>query len=125
MLKRKYDKQLDQGAETLINSMTLAAGRMKELISDLLNYSQLQQQKLSFEEINLNDAVGEVVRDLDVPIKEKNATLTIGHLPSVQANKSRLRQLFSNLISNSLKYSKKHSRNCTTIRPTLNERSSS
>ncbi|HWA35753.1 MAG TPA: ATP-binding protein, partial [Cyclobacteriaceae bacterium] len=59
------------------------------------------------ETINLNDTVSEAVRDLDVPIREKNAMLIVGNLPSVQANKTRLRQLFSNLISNSLKYSRR------------------
>jgi PAS domain S-box-containing protein len=105
-LKRRYVQQIDTAGMSMINSMTIAANRMKELISDLLNYSQLQKQHLQFEEVRLNDILKEVVKDLDLSIKEKNAVIEIDNLPIVTGNVLRLRQLFNNLISNSLKYSK-------------------
>ena len=79
---------------------------MKELINDLLSYSQLQQQKLQFEPVDLNMVVHEIIRDLDIAIKEKMATIETDMLPVISGNKIRLRQLFLNLISNALKYSK-------------------
>jgi signal transduction histidine kinase len=91
----------------MLNNMIGAAARMKELINDLLSYSQLQQQKLTFEQVDLNVLLEDIVREMDLVIKEKNATVEIANLPSVHGNTLRLRQLFSNLISNSLKYSKK------------------
>jgi light-regulated signal transduction histidine kinase (bacteriophytochrome) len=86
--------------------MTLSASRMKELISDLLNYSQLHQQKLAFEEVDLNEIFHEIRRDLDLPIKDKGAKIEIDHAPKIMGNTLRLRQLFSNLFSNALKYSR-------------------
>jgi PAS domain S-box-containing protein len=106
-LKQKYGSVVDESGQAMLNNMTSAASRMKELINDLLNYSQLQQQKLQFEMVDLNQIMQEIVRDLDLHIKEKNAVLDIAELPVITGNSLRLRQLFSNLISNSLKYSKK------------------
>ena len=106
VLKKKYGAVLDDSGVNTLNSMTLAAGRMKELISDLLNYSQLHQQKLSFEEVDLNQIFQEIIRDLDLSIKEKQAKIEIDPAPTIVGNCIRLRQLFSNLISNALKYSR-------------------
>jgi PAS domain S-box-containing protein len=106
-LMQKYRPMVDESGRTMLSNMTAAASRMKELINDLLNYSQLQQQKLQFETVDLNQIMQEIVRDLDLPIKEKNAVLEIAALPVITGNPLRLRQLFSNLISNSLKYSRK------------------
>jgi PAS domain S-box-containing protein len=106
-IKQRYHHLVDESGQNMLNNMTSAASRMKELISDLLNYSQLQQQKLQFEEVDLNLIMQEIVRDLDLPIREKNAVVEIAVLPVVTGNPLRLRQLFSNLISNSLKYSRK------------------
>lgn len=107
VLKKKYNANLDASGHAMLNNMTLAASRMKELISDLLSYSQLQQQKLKFESVDLNDIISEIIRDLDMVIKEKKAIVNVGNLPVLNGNTLRLRQLFTNLISNALKYSKK------------------
>jgi light-regulated signal transduction histidine kinase (bacteriophytochrome) len=105
-LKRKYSSAIDESGKNMLNNMTLAAGRMKELISDLLSYSQLQQQQLQFEEVDLNTILADIIKDLDVTIKEKGAVIHLEDLPLVPGNKIRLTQLFTNLIANSLKYSK-------------------
>lgn len=106
-VKQKYHHVVDASGQAMLNNMTAAASRMKELINDLLSYSQLQQQKLQFEPVDLNRVMDDIVRDLDLPIREKNAVVEIAPLPTVTGNTMRLRQLFSNLISNSLKYAKK------------------
>jgi len=106
VLKKRYGLLLDTTGMNMLNNMTAAANRMKELISDLLSYSQLQKQNLRFEHVELNDILRDVVKDLDLTIKEKNAVIEIDNLPKVTGNVLRLRQLFNNLISNSLKYCK-------------------
>jgi PAS domain S-box-containing protein len=106
VLKKKYSDALDDSGVNLLNNMTLSASRMKELISDLLNYSQLHQQKLAFEEVDLNEIFHEIRRDLDLSIKDKGAKIEVDHAPKIIGNSLRLRQLFSNLFSNALKYSR-------------------
>lgn len=107
VLKQKYGDHIDEYGANILHNMSTAAGRMKELINDLLSYSQLQPQNLTFEPVDLNTVIQEIVRDLDVSIKEKMATINTDVLPILHGNKIRLRQLFLNLISNALKYSKK------------------
>lgn len=107
LLKQKYCSHIGEQGTTVLNHMGMAAGRMKELINDLLSYSQLHQQNLTFEAVDLNTVIQEIVRDLDISIKEKMATIHTDNLPILRGNKIRLRQLFLNLISNALKYSKK------------------
>lgn len=107
VLKKRYSHVIDGQGVSMLQNMTLAAARMKELINDLLSYSQLQQQKLVFENVDLNAVMDDITREMELVIKEKNATIEIALLPSINGNPLRLRQLFSNLISNALKYSKK------------------
>ena len=106
VLKSRYEQVIDAPGKNMLNNMTLAASRMKELINDLLNYSQLQQQNLAFENVDLNVVMDEITREVDITIKEKNAIVEVAHLPTIEGNFLRLRQLFLNLISNALKYSK-------------------
>lgn len=106
VIKQKYSNAIDEDGQIMLANMVVAAGRMKELINDLLSYSHLQQQKLLFEPVDLKQVVSEILKDLDVTIREKHATIEMGDLPVMQGNKIRLRQLFINLISNALKYSK-------------------
>lgn len=106
LMKKKYKGVIDQSGVAVLNNMTNAATRMKELINDLLSYSRLQKHDITFEEVKLGDIIAEVIRDLDLPIKEKNAVIEVSEFPVIVGNLQRLRQLFNNLISNSLKYSK-------------------
>jgi PAS domain S-box-containing protein len=106
MLKRKYKDRLDDAGINMINNMVHATGRMKELINDLLTYSQIHKQKVSFEVVDLNQVIRDILKDLDMVIKEKKAVFEVQKLPAVPGNVIRLRQLFTNLISNALKYSR-------------------
>lgn len=79
---------------------------MRELIQDLLSYSQLHQQKLATEDVDLNATVNDILKDLELIIREKDAVINVSALPVVVGNPLRLRQLLVNLISNSLKYTR-------------------
>lgn len=106
-VNKKYEEILDPPGVSMLSSMSTAAVRMKELITDLLAYSQLQQQKITFQKVDLNEVLQETLKDLEVNIKDKEAAITFSPLPVISGNPMRLRQLFSNLIANSLKYSRK------------------
>jgi len=58
--------------------MTTAAGRIKELINDLLSYSQLQQQELQFEPVDLN-----LPQRPYISLKEKMAIIETENLPAI------------------------------------------
>ena len=58
------------------------------------------------EDVDLNQVLGMVIEDLELEIEEKKAKIKIDKLPTIPGHKRQLQQLFQNLITNSLKYSK-------------------
>jgi signal transduction histidine kinase len=103
LLQRKENNEEEL---RLLERMDLATSRMRQLIDDLLSYSHVNVNGYEKEEIDLNDKLKLVLTDLELLIKEKNATITSGNLPTVLGYRRQFQQLFQNLISNSLKYSK-------------------
>lgn len=80
--------------------------RMQSLIDNLLSYSQVTNDESIFEEVDLNEILLAVKNDLEVSILEKHAKVESNRLPSVVGVSFQLHQLFLNLISNALKFSK-------------------
>jgi signal transduction histidine kinase len=79
---------------------------MSELIQSILNYSRISKTGTDYELIDLNKILNDVRMDFELLIEEKNAVIKSDMLPVIQANPLQIHQLFSNLISNSLKFSK-------------------
>jgi hypothetical protein len=98
--------------------MIAASTRMKLLITDLLSFSRIDKEEKQFEWIELSDIAQEALQDLEITIQEKNAHITIGPLPAVEGNTLLLRQLFENLLSNSLKYTEAHTIPCISVTAT-------
>lgn len=83
-----------------------SAERMRNLINDLLNYSKLSTT-VKFSETNLNIILKEAISDLELAIQEKNAHIEVEELASLQIIPGQIRQVFQNILSNALKFSKK------------------
>jgi signal transduction histidine kinase len=81
--------------------------RMQDLINDILRFSKISVEKQSFEVVDMNGVVEEVLSELDGLIREKDAVISVDKLPVLPASTVLMGPLFSNLISNSLKYCKK------------------
>jgi PAS domain S-box-containing protein len=84
------------------------AGRMRNLIDDLLAYSNTSFGAKGFTDIALTDLVKETLDDMEATVIEKNAVVKLKQLPTLKGDHRQLRQLFQNLISNALKYHKKN-----------------
>jgi len=93
------------GKETL-EKIAHSAARMQVLIDDLLSYSHITRENPLFEIVDLNEIVRNAKNDLEVIMQEKKATLLTDPLPVVKGVTFQLYQLFLNLFSNSLKFSK-------------------
>ncbi|QOG01341.1 ATP-binding protein [Flavobacterium sp. MDT1-60] len=83
----------------------LSVLRLNSLVDDLVQYSSHTAQE-ERTEINLATVISEVLEDLEVTITDKNAEIKIGKLLVIKASRVQMRQLFSNLISNAIKYCK-------------------
>jgi light-regulated signal transduction histidine kinase (bacteriophytochrome) len=79
---------------------------MRQMILDLLEFSRAGKIGSNNEKTDLNAVVKEILELHQQKIKETHAEISIDHLPVIAAPKITLRQVFQNLISNSLKYSR-------------------
>lgn len=107
LLYSKYKDALDDDAVKYISRIQKSAERMQTLIIDILEFSKVSFDHNKLENTDMNVLVDEVMADLETTIKQKNAKISVSVLPSLQVKPGLMRPLFSNLIENALKYSKK------------------
>ena len=103
ILERESDC-LTESAKDYFGRSMAAAGRMQELIKDLIDYSRVNAANWAFESIDLNQLLDEVKHDLNELITGKEAVIHTSTLPTTPVIEFMFRQLLQNLISNSLKY---------------------
>ena len=108
LVKDRYLAEME-GAAEYIERIISASARMTKLINDLLTFTRLSINA-SFENVSLNRLVDEVMSDLELAISEKHATIEVDDLPKIDAITGQIRQVFQNIISNALKFSKKDER---------------
>jgi two-component system CheB/CheR fusion protein len=106
MIRDTYLEDKDSKVGDLVNRIVNSSQRMMRLIEDLLNYSKLSQHNTA-EPIDLHVTVKEILSDLEVVIAEKNAVIEVAELCPVYGVQAQIRQVFQNLISNALKFSRK------------------
>lgn len=107
LLKDQYFDKLEGEGELYLNRITAAAIRMRRLITDLLDYSRAGKiEKEKVKNVKLSKIISEMLEDVEVAIEDKSAKITVGTLPTVKGCDTEYRQVFQNLISNSLKFSK-------------------
>ena len=99
------NKNLSENGKYTFQRMQLAAGRMQQLIDDLLAFSRISTTELKFEKTELNIIIDEVKAELKDTIQEKQATIEANELCPVNIIAFQFRQLMYNLISNALKFS--------------------
>ncbi|SKC89767.1 PAS domain S-box-containing protein [Ohtaekwangia koreensis] len=100
------DNLSDKGKEYM-QRIVNTTSHMQRLIEDLLTYSRASTQERAFELVDLNEIAEIVTRDLEDTIREKNAVIEFSALPMLHVIQFQFQQLFVNLLSNSLKFSKK------------------
>lgn len=108
LLREKCYGRLDGEADQFIDYIIQASDRMRTLINDLLEYSRIGR-KTSLQIVNCQTILSEVMADLDNSIKEQEAVITSTELPVINGYATELKQLFQNLISNSVKFRNKNS----------------
>lgn len=105
-LLMRHAEGLSQEGRTLIEKIEHSAARMQRLIDDLLSFSRLVRPVDARVPTDLNQVVQEVLNDLSETIQTQHATVQLDKLPTLDAQPSQLRQLFQNLFSNALKFSR-------------------
>ncbi len=104
LLKERYGGNLDDKAREFIDFIIDAAGRMQQLINDLLSYSRLNTKRRRMEYTDVGEVLETVKLNLTSFIRERGGIVEASGLPAIYCDKQQITQLFQNLINNGLKY---------------------
>jgi signal transduction histidine kinase len=107
LLVTDYADRLDLDGHTFITRIRESAQRMGKLIDDILTFSHLSRYALQKQPVNLGQLAEESMRSLLAAYPGVKIDFQLGALPVAEADESLLRQVFSNLLDNALKYSSK------------------
>jgi len=107
-LIRKYEEILNDDGKQLLGKIIKASDRMRVLIKDILSFSRSASNSEAFEITNLNELIAGIISDLEVSIQQKKAIIKIEGLKPLKIIPGQFRQLFQNLLINSLKFSKEN-----------------
>ncbi|MFV8326081.1 PAS domain S-box protein [Flavobacterium sp. ZS1P14] len=106
LLEKKYGDLIDEKGKKYIHFAVDGAKRMRQIILDLLEFSRVGTLENDQEELDVNELVKEIQLLFRKKIAKKKVIIKFDKLPVIQGHSAPLRQVFQNLISNALKYSK-------------------
>jgi len=102
---QKSAANYDERSATFLTKIIESARRMQTLINDLLDISVISRQK-GFETVSLNAVLREVLQTLEHKLESTGGTVGSSPLPDAKVVPAQMRQLFQNLLSNSLKFAR-------------------
>jgi PAS domain S-box-containing protein len=104
LLEQRYFADLGPDAKDFISFSVSGAKRMQQLITDLLNYSRLNSVPRPYQNVNLNELLFVVTKNLESTIQSKGAIIEYSNLPTIFAEQYQLTQMLQNLIDNGMKF---------------------
>jgi PAS domain S-box-containing protein len=115
MLRMTLGDDVDPRAKSYIAKIDSSSARMLRLIRDVLTLSQLSRTNEDFQQVNLNDVFSDIKNDYELLIEETECVIESDKLPTIRAIPIQMSQLFTNLISNALKFARKGQKMCLVI----------
>jgi PAS domain S-box-containing protein len=104
---QNHSENLDEKCKTYFNRMIKASERMQSYMDDLLQLSQVTNPAQHRHKTDLNKVMKDILVDLEDQITTTRAQIHIEKLPVIRADAVQMKQLFQNILSNSLKFHKK------------------
>ncbi len=115
LLSHKYGPQLGDDGLSFLSRISKAGEQMSTLIQDLLTYSKMINQQDHFQVVSLKQVMTRVLETLDLSIEQTQTRIEMEVLPAIMGDESQLVQLFQNLISNAIKFTKPDTYPCIHI----------
>jgi two-component system CheB/CheR fusion protein len=106
MLRDRHAKDLPADSLKYLHKIISSSQRMRSMASDILNYSSLSTNPQAFDEVSLEAVIAEILDDYELLLQERNVEVIVEELPVVEGNRAQIKQVFQNLISNSIKFSR-------------------
>jgi len=104
LLETEYGDEFDDEAREYMDFAVGGAERMQEMIDGLLAYSRVRTQAEAFTDVDAGEVLDDTLKDLEMLIEERDVSITRDELPSVEADRSQLRQVFQNLVENAVEH---------------------
>lgn len=108
LLIHESGENLDAEGQRLLDVIRANTKQMGHLIDDLLAFSRLSRKAMNKRTIQMTELARSVIDDLKITQAERAASVTIKDLPPAEGDPALIRQVFRNLISNAMKFSKNH-----------------
>ena len=108
LLMEDYSGRLDDEGKKYLKTISDSSTRMGRLIEDLLNLSRIGRIRNIEPGVDFNELLSDVKKNLVYALEEKKVNLTIRpDFPKAACDRIRISEVFSNLVSNAIKYTKK------------------
>jgi two-component system sensor kinase FixL len=109
LLTEDYGGKFDDEGRRLLGVIRDSSKKMGQLIDDLLTFSRFGRQSLSAAEIDMKRMVEDVLKEVHVT-GERRSKVMLKALPPARGDATLLRQAWSNLLDNAIKFSGKRER---------------
>jgi signal transduction histidine kinase len=106
-LQQSWYEKMDDDGRRLLDKILKSSQQMGQLLDDLLSFSRLGQVEFRRSRVSLRDIFERVLQELQPETIGRQVSWEVAELPDVEGDPSLLHQVFFNLISNALKYSRK------------------
>ncbi|QOG01333.1 ATP-binding protein [Flavobacterium sp. MDT1-60] len=103
----EIDKAPPQSVHNSLQRVSNSANRMQVLLQDILKYTRIKYTKDTLQKINLNTIMEATLDEMKEVINETGAVIEYENLPEIYGIHFLMKQLFSNILQNSIKYADK------------------
>src|SRR5258708_10986375 len=121
ILQDEYGPAMDATAQHYLKSVSGAAKNMGHMVDDLLKMGRIGRQELVSRSTKLNSLVESVLQDLQPECDARQIDWRIGELPSADCDAGLMKQVFANLLSNALKYTRLREKAFIGVRQVMSE----
>lgn len=106
---------LEPKAQQMVNGILNGANKMQIMIQEVLNYSRMGQARIQPKVLKMNKILNEIRQEILVINQQTKLQIIIGNTPDIYGDETMVMQVFSNLISNAVKYSSQTSESFVTV----------
>ncbi len=105
LIKERHDDEFGEETQEFLAFAVDGAERMREMIDGLLEYSRVETEGESFEPVDLDGVLDDVLENLQFKIEEYGAEISAESLPQVEGDRNQFTQVFQNVLDNAIEYS--------------------
>jgi light-regulated signal transduction histidine kinase (bacteriophytochrome) len=107
MLATASSGSLSEKAQRYLKTIIDASADMAQLVDDLLAFSRMGRSEMRGIQVNVEEVVSEIIRELETTVRDRQISWNVGAMPPVMGDFALLKQVFVNLAGNAVKYTSK------------------